>query len=202
MEKLNKILKKYKIEIICLGCDAKWKIRKQKSLAKAVEKVGFTPVQGTTQGDDFDFRDIFTFRKQVSGEQWRFKFDDDFQGKEFHGKSYTTPVKSVVFEFDKETNQIGETYIKNQQATRWSMTDYPIEKSTPVQIKALFSELQHDMSPFQDQNRSEILEFSGQKQSPHFGQSWIFSFQKLEDLHPEIHSPHFLRKRIEFSHYK
>ena len=63
MEKLNKILKKYKIEIICLGCDAKKKIKKQKSQSKTVDVIGFTPVQTNVSGDDFDFRDIFTFRK-------------------------------------------------------------------------------------------------------------------------------------------
>ena len=44
MEKLNKILKRYKIEIICLGCDSKKKIRKSKANNKVLEKVGFTPV--------------------------------------------------------------------------------------------------------------------------------------------------------------
>ena len=63
MEKLNKILKKYKIEIICIGCDAKKKIKKQKPKIQPEQKAGFTPIPANTIGDDFDFRDIFTFRK-------------------------------------------------------------------------------------------------------------------------------------------
>lgn len=144
MEKLNKILKKYKIEIVCLGCEARKKIKKSKQAPKVDQKAGFTPVQGNQQGEDFDFRDIFTFRKQATGEQRRFKFDDDIHlnGREFQVKSYTTPVKSVVFEFDREAGHNGETNLKNFQATRRSLTDIPVEKATPVQIKNLFSELQ------------------------------------------------------------
>ncbi len=83
MEKLNKILRKYKIEIICLGCDAKKKIKKQKVTVQVPKQAGFTPVQDNPNSDDFDFRDIFTFRKQVSGDQRRFKFDDDLFQREF-----------------------------------------------------------------------------------------------------------------------